>query len=398
MTPKRLLVLVLLLLAPSAAAHTRSVSYSVWTLTEAGASVRVKLRALDHNAIQAALQSADPQAVRAYLQKRLVLRRGEVACQALVGVQQLPAAPRWVRFGWEVRCNEGETGPTVVEARLLFDVMPSHLHFARVDGPGDPVELLLSDRERAKPLIAAEGAVEAGATGTDYLALGVVHILGGLDHLVFLFTLLLIAVRVRDAALAVTGFTVGHSVTLALAATGVASPESAVVEALVGLTIAWVAAENIWLVGARRDQAIPVAVVATTAAAGVVAFAAGVVPPQVLLGAALSVGCYLALMARVKRPERARWLVAAVFGLVHGFAFASLLGEHQLSGADLAWPLLSFNLGVELGQLGVLLVAWPLWIGLKRVAGEKTPVLVGSAAAMALGMFWFTGRAFFGAT
>jgi len=103
-------------------------------------------------------------------------------------------------------------------------------------------------------------------------------------------------------------------------------------------------------------------------------------------------------MARVKRPERARWLVAAVFGLVHGFAFASLLGEHQLSGADLAWPLLSFNLGVELGQLGVLLVAWPLWIGLKRVAGEKTPVLVGSAAAMALGMFWFTGRAFFGAT
>lgn len=384
-----------LLGAGPASAHTRSVSYSVWTLGEAGASVRLKLSALDHNAVQAALQSADDAAVASYLGARLTLARGESPCEVVApGPQPLPADAGWVRFGWRVRCPTGE--PARLASRLLLEVMPSHLHFARVaDDGGAGVELLLSDRKPSAAIATGEADRETPGA-LDYLGLGVGHILTGADHLVFLFTLLLVAGRIRDVALAVTGFTVGHSVTLALAATGVASPSSLVIEALVGLTIAWVAAENVWLSGERRDRRIPIGVVAATAGAGVVALFAGHVPARVLLGGALSVGCYLALVARWERPERARWLVAAVFGLVHGFAFASVLGEHDLVGAELAWPLLGFNLGVELGQLAVVLALWPLWLWLRRAAGGVAAVQIGSASAMALGVFWFVSRAYSG--
>lgn len=395
--PARILVALVALLvadvvAPAAAsAHGRSVSYANWTLAGEGASVRLKLRLLDHNGIQAALGRADPEAVSTYLQEKVTLSRGDDGCRPIAPrVGHLPAPKGWLRFTWTVRCL-GD-GPLAVGAELLFDVLPSHLHLSRLtEADGPTHEWLLSEGQRTGTVGAAETSTSPGAAA--WFEIGVRHILGGLDHLVFLLTLLLLASRVSQVALAVTGFTVGHSASLALAATGTVAPAAAIIEAVIGLTIAWVAAENVWLVGDRRDGRIPVGVVATTAAAALAASFVGSIPAQVLVGATLSVACYFALLSRSERPERARWLVAVVFGLVHGFAFASVLEQHALTGDALVWPLLSFNLGVEAGQLGVLLVAWPLWVGLQRFVARALLVHVGSAAAVGLGVFWFVSRA-----
>src|SRR5262249_51408186 len=156
---------------------------------------------------------------------------------------------------------------------LLLDVAPSHLHFARVvrDGVAGP-ERVFSETDRAWSL----DATSPGSSVVDYVALGVRHILGGWDHLAFLAALLLVAGSLGAVARLVPGFPAGHSLTLAAAMLGWARPERGAVEAVIGLSIALVAAENVWLAGSR-SRAMPAAVTAALALAAAAA-AAGAAP------------------------------------------------------------------------------------------------------------------------
>jgi len=116
-----------------------------------------------------------------------------------------------------------------------------------------------------------------------------------------------------------------------------------------------------------------------------------------LCGLALFAWCYFELVEHAARPELLRWAVAFVFGLVHGFGFASVLVEAQLPPARLAAALLGFNVGVELGQLSVVLLIWPLLRALagRNYAATRAVVIeYTSAAVCGLGLFWFVTRAF----
>ena len=153
-----------------------------------------------------------------------------------------------------------------------------------------------------------------------------------------------------------------------------------------------VAVENVWI--ERRDPWIPRGLAACLALAAIVAVAGGRRDALALAGLTLFVICYQGLLVRAARPERMRWAVAALFGTVHGLAFSGALTELHLGRARLAGALLGFNLGVEIAQLALVAIAWPLWrlvvrTGLRPRAGE-----VASAAALAAGAFWFVDRAF----
>ena len=118
-------------------------------------------------------------------------------------------------------------------------------------------------------------------------------------------------------------------------------------------------------------------------------------PAVTLAGLALFVGCYFALLDRVPRPERLRWAVALLFGLIHGFGFAGVLLEADLPPDRLLAALFGFNAGVELGQVGLVAVVWPLWRLLGRApAARRLAVEAGSALAAGLGLFWFVSRAY----
>jgi hypothetical protein len=205
--------------------------------------------------------------------------------------------------------------------------------------------------------------------------------------------LLLIARSVGEVARMVTGFTAAHSITLALAVLGWVRPERAPVEALIGLSIALVATENVWVtsVSSRLLPAVVTGVLALLAAAA--ALGHGRVPALTLGGLALFVPCYLMLVRRVSRPAAMRWAVAVLFGLVHGLGFAAVLGEARLDPGRLAQALLGFNAGVEVGQLAVVALLCPL---LRAAASRRRPLLIelGSAAVAGLGAFWFVSRAF----
>jgi hypothetical protein len=398
-----LAIAVALTLSAPVAAHTRSVSYSSWQLDGSGATVQVRISLLELSrlAFDPALDvGADGPAAR-YLAEHLALRAGDAPC-ALAGLVAMESAPKgFAHFRWRVACSS--SGTRSIESRVLLEVAPSHLHFARVAGRGVAVrERVLTEGDPLWTLETADAgsAGSPAATGTTligYVALGVIHIATGWDHLAFLLALLLLARSLREVAVLVTAFTAAHSVTLGLAVLGLVRPDGAVVEALIGYSIALVAAENAWLL-AGGGVAVPGAVAGGTALlAAAAALGFGSVGPLVLGGLAVFATCHFALLAIVARPERLRAAVAFVFGLVHGFGFAGVLAEMELPTARLAPALFGFNAGVELGQLAAVALVWPVLAAVARASPHRwgaTIAEAGSAAVCGLGLFWFLTRAF----
>jgi hypothetical protein len=191
---------------------------------------------------------------------------------------------------------------------------------------------------------------------------GIEHILIGPDHILFLIGLLLLGGTFRRLALIVTAFTIGHSITLSLAALDVFAPPARIIEPLIALTIIVVGADNLLVLRSRRS----------TSASSV---------PSVALGSETDL-----------RP----WLAVA-FGLIHGFGFAYVLKEFGLPQAALGWSLFAFNLGVEIGQLLIVAVVAGVLMLVRRrspaLAGQVA--LAGSIAVILAGGYWFVQRVFF---
>jgi HupE / UreJ protein len=176
-----------------------------------------------------------------------------------------------------------------------------------------------------------------------FVLLGIEHILTGWDHLLFLLGLLLRGGSWLAVAKIVTAFTLAHSITLALAALDIVVLPDRLVEAVIALSIAFVAAEN-------------------------------------LFG---------------KPVVARRWLVSFCFGLVHGFGFSSALRELGLASAGLLVSLFGFNTGVEIGQGLVVAVALPALVLLRRTRWERRMVWSSSVAILLVGAVLFIERAFF---
>ncbi len=185
-----------------------------------------------------------------------------------------------------------------------------------------------------------------------FLPAGIHHILIGPDHLLFLIGLLLLGGTIRQLTVVVTSFTIAHSLTLSLAALNIVSPPSRIIEPAIALSIVFVGADN-------------------------------------LLARLPSAG------GGGSRDIR-HW-IAFGFGFIHGFGFASVLREMDLPRRALGWSLFSFNIGVEIGQLlVVILVASALaWLRARSDTAARHLVFVGSIVVIVAGACWFVQRVFF---
>ncbi len=191
-------------------------------------------------------------------------------------------------------------------------------------------------------------ARSVGSLATRYLVLGVEHILFGIDHLLFVLGLLLLLRGFWKLIQTITAFTIAHSITLAFAVLGIFPVPNAPIEALIALSIVLLARE---VVMAQRGN--------------------------------------IHTLVHDKP-----WLVAFVFGLFHGFGFASALGELGLNSSDIPLALLFFNLGVEAGQVGFILVMAALHFTYSRAFRG---LVVSTYRGLAYGLggiacFWFIER------
>ena len=175
--------------------------------------------------------------------------------------------------------------------------------------------------------------------------------------------------------------------------------DGALVEALIGFSIALVAAENLAVRGGvHRTLARGAAAgLAVLAGLGVAGWPRGGPPATTLFGLALFSACYLGLVAAPGASRRFRPAITLLFGLVHGFGFASVLAEIGLPEGRLLAGLFGFNLGVEIGQLTVVLAITALgWLAQRLFAERQRGIAADglSSALCALGLFWFLTRAY----
>lgn len=387
--------------APSGAgAHERSVSYSTWVLDDGGAEVSARLSARDATRLPPAIAGAS---LGGYLAARLRLMAGGEPCEVAAPPTRVSLREGWRDYRWRINCSG--SGRRTIVADVLFDTAPSHLHFVRVEAAGGPaVERVLSSEQRRwqldppSPALGSQVGRVSGGSFASYLGLGARHIAGGYDHLVFVVGLMLLCASLSELAILVTGFTLAHSLTLGLGATGLLHPDPPVVEALIGFSIALVGAENAWHRGGRPalvPLVLVVVLLATLSAAAIRHAVALAAPLMGAAGMAAFCLCYFSLLTRVARPVRVRTLVAFCFGLVHGLGFAGAMAELELPLARLLPALLGFNLGVEIGQLILVAAAWPLLRALGRLCPGRVYALVvesASAAICAMGLFWFVLR------
>lgn len=313
---------------------------------------------LERPSRQAALDRSD-RATR-HVAERIKIRQDERRCElsstgaATVQELEAPAFRLVVRF--RVRCPRVIDELTIRDD-LFFDIDDNHRAFAKVRAFGATHEKVFGVYDRN---LRVRGSPSTIAVLRQYVLLGVEHILTGYDHLAFLLALLAaLAARgtrvgLRPALAVVTSFTLAHSVTLALAALGVVRPSSRYVESTIALSIALVAAMDL-RASTRSSPANP---------------------PSTAARAALGFG----------------------FGLVHGLGFAGALGELGLPRQALVRSLAAFNVGVELGQLSVAMVVFPLLGALgsrltsKPMAFQRRVLAPISAALVVLGALWFVQR------
>ncbi|MGW3624622.1 HupE/UreJ family protein [Streptomyces sp. NPDC000880] len=196
-----------------------------------------------------------------------------------------------------------------------------------------------------------------------FFLLGAEHLLTGPDHILFLLALIAGSRRLREIVLAATTFTLAHSVTFILAALGLVQLPASFVEPVIALSIAVVAGWHLWRIWRRRSHA----------------------------GDLETVGhSHLSL-------DRAGWMRLALvfcFGLVHGLGFAASLGINQAWSWTLLWSLLVFNVGIEVVQLAIIIVAFPMLALLRHrqpVAGLWTTGAI-AAGVSVMGLVWFVQR------
>ena len=197
---------------------------------------------------------------------------------------------------------------------------------------------VLNETERTSPAV-----TNRSNSFTDFLLMGVKHIWTGYDHLLFLFGLLLVTRNFSSSVKIITCFTIAHSITLAVATLSLVQIPSRIVEPLIAASIVYVGLENLL----RGDD------------------------------------------------PKGRWLLTLAFGLIHGFGFASVLRELGVgsTGASIAIPLVSFNLGVEIGQIVVAGLVLPvIWKLRTRPVFLRLWVPAGSVLIALLGSYWFIER------
>jgi hydrogenase/urease accessory protein HupE len=200
---------------------------------------------------------------------------------------------------WTVQCIDGLAGGTIHIAGLASMMTDVLARLERIDDTTQVTRLTPS-----APSFVVEAAPRALSVARTYLVLGVEHILGGIDHLLFVLALLILVKGTRRLIATVTAFTVAHSITLAGATLGFIHVPGRLVEAMIALSIVFVATE---IIHGRQGRA--------------------------------------------GLTERYPWIVAFTFGLLHGFGFASALNEVGLPQSAIPIALLFFNIGVEIGQV-----------------------------------------------
>lgn len=280
-----------------------------------------------------------------YLDKHIFVTNNGKTCQPIEHKLSPRGDAQVFWFLKAVQCDD-PLGEVVIHNDAMTETEGGYRHIGRIQ-LGESVQTTIFTAQTPTFTVpvgpATEPQPEVETSMGRFLVEGITHILIGLDHVLFVLALVLMSRRLRELLIVVTTFTVAHSITLGLAALDVVTLSPAVVEPIIALSIVWMAVE-----------------------------------------------------ALLNREESKRAYVATfVLGLVHGFGFSYVLRDEVGLPTDALLPaLLSFNVGVEIGQLGIVLLAYPLRHLMRERTWERKAVIGIAGAIGLLALYWFVERTF----
>ena len=390
---KKLLCCSLLILCSICSeAHNRSESYSKFNLTsnEQGMAIQVtgSIKQDIFNNLNPTAHFQSYESLVNYLDK--AINPGS-SCKLNESVEINENISLGVlKFVWSFQCLQI---PESISMSLFQDLGVTHTHIARgvIDGQSVPEFMFASTQDSWVIGLPGESNVNQSSY-FGYFKSGVQHILSGWDHLTFLLGLLLLFTG-RFLIIAITGFTIGHSLTLGLGAMNVLRVHSEIIETLIGFSILLLAVEYFLKHAFEINKLIKNLALSFCAFLPLTIF--GNLDPILIVGLALFLTFYLSLTNHYSNP----WLplmVTIFFGLIHGLGFASSIAESGIPQDRLLPIILSFNIGVEVGQLAV---AFTLLAFLKLTKTyfrfSDFNYLHGAMGAFvfSMGTFWFISRA-----
>ena len=343
-------LLVLLGWAGMAGAHTGGMTgFATITISEKSVRYSLTLSDIAPGPLAEQMQLGRPGAIPDYrplvttISEKIHLASDGAACPAAEG-KIVPPSATSVSITASVDFNcPGEIRKLTIRDDTTQVLGGSQHTLALIVWSGGSQQFAFGSDARETSVAVAEQAHASRGAGS-FFPLGIEHILTGYDHLLFLLALMLRGGGLWSLLKIITAFTIAHSITLGLAALDVVVLPSMLVESVIALSIAYVALEN--------------------------------------------------LLPRYAVSRR--WAVSFLFGLVHGFGFSSVLREIGLPKENLLLSLLNFNLGVEAGQLTVVLLVVPILMRLKPKPWEPRMVATVSGVILAVGLVLFVDRAFFG--
>ncbi len=347
-----LLLFALLAMCPSpAAAHPAPFSYLDLYLGDTEITGSLVIHSFDvghelgidppERVLDQAIADSIRARLTALLTPRFTIRTDRILVPEWTGIDVMPE-----QNGVRIRFRIPVPRPGSVSVQTkLFPYDPVHQTFVNVYEDDELRQQVVFSGDAAERTYYSGTTQGALAVMKTFIPSGIHHILIGPDHILFLIGLLLLGGTWVALLKIVTAFTLGHSLTLSLAALNIVTPPAWIIEPAIALSIVFVGTDNL-VRGEGRDL---------------------------------------------------RAWVALVFGLVHGFGFANVLREFGLPREALGWSLFSFNVGVEIGQLAIVLLVATALAMIRRyssVVGRRV-AYAGSVVVICAGTYWFVERVFF---
>ena len=390
-----LLIILLFTFSLDVFSHQRSESYSKWSVEEDESDTLVNvaftIRLSNLNKLESPLVGEWEDRISAYIISSFTtdsdcLQEGKHRVMT-------SRADDIFRVSWTLSCNQILEE---IKTNVFFDRDPTHSHIARyIYDSNLSTEKLFTTQTKTWNLKDIYSSKESSVNSSfkEYVLLGIKHISTGYDHLAFLFGLLLLNQRFKRLVLAITGFTLGHSLTLSLAVLDLVRPVNSFIEALIGFSIALLGLE--FLIRHSKSNSTYVKNISYFLFLFLLLYFifSGGSNSLGLLGLFIFSFCYLMLVSK-NLSSFFSLFIASIFGLIHGFGFGGFLFEVGFSEDNILKTLFGFNLGVEIGQLMAMSLFILIIFGISKLDIKNkeyiNPLL--ATFLVTLGTYWFVYR------
>ena len=390
-----LLVILLFTFSLDVFSHQRSESYSKWSVEEDEndtlVNVAFTIRLSNLNKLEGPLVGEWEDRISAYIISSFTTDSD--CLQESKHRVMTSRADDIFRVSWTLSCNQMLEE---IKTNVFFDRDPTHSHIARyIYDSNLSTEKLFTTQTKTWNLKDIYSSKESSVNSSfkEYVLLGIKHISTGYDHLAFLFGLLLLNQRLKRLVLAITGFTLGHSLTLSLAVLDLVRPVNSFIEALIGFSIALLGLE--FLIRHSKSNSTYVKNISYFLFLFLLLYFifSGGSNSLGLLGLFIFSFCYLTLVSK-NLSSFFSLFIASIFGLIHGFGFGGFLFDVGFSEDNILKTLFGFNLGVEIGQLMAMSLFILIIFGISKLDIKNkeyiNPLL--ATFLVTLGTYWFVYR------